>query len=498
METGHKPDEEMKYRGQELDSGYDEPDTNPTHALGRKWFLLRFLDVESRGILPTLPKERTDPQFYKVFFIWLSANCNILSFSAGTVGPLIFELGFRDSALVIFGFNIIGCLLPGYFSTFGPKTGMRQMVQARYTWGYHLVAIPALLNAATMMGFMILNCILGGETLASVSDGSLSWNVGIVIIAVISLIISFCGYRVLNWYERVAWLPILTIFIIALGIGGKHLSDPPPPVPATPRQVLSFGSTIAGFVISWCALSSDFTNYMRFETPSWKVFVWSYAGLILPIALVQILGAAFAASLTNVDAWSSGYEAYSVGGLLHAVLSPAKGFGSFLTVLLSLSVSANVAPTLYSFSLNFQVIFPPLHYLPRPIFSLIASAILIPLSIVGKTRFYLNLVNFLGIIGYWVGCFGATVLMEHLVIRKGKWERYDAAVWDKPRQLPIGLAALLASAGSFALIWAVMDQVWWVGPIAKTTGDIGFEVAFALTALLYPPLRLVELRLLSR
>lgn len=41
-----------------------------------------------------------------------------------------------------------------------------------------------------MMGFMILNCILGGETLASVSDGSLSWNVGIVIIAVISLIVS--------------------------------------------------------------------------------------------------------------------------------------------------------------------------------------------------------------------------------------------------------------------------------------------------------------------
>ncbi|KAG8958270.1 hypothetical protein FRC00_002890 [Tulasnella sp. 408] len=144
------------------------------------------------------------------------------------------------------------------------------MVQARYTWGYHLVALPALLNAATMMGFMILNCILGGETLASVSDGSLSWNVGIVIIAVISLIISFCGYRVLNWYERVAWLPILIIFIIALGIGGKHLSDPPPPVPATARQVLSFGSTIAGFVISWCALSSDFTNYMRFETPRYE------------------------------------------------------------------------------------------------------------------------------------------------------------------------------------------------------------------------------------
>lgn len=55
---------------------------------------------------------------------------------------------------------------------------------------YHLAALPALLNAATMMGFMILNCILGGETLASVSDGSLSWNVGIVIIAIVSLFVS--------------------------------------------------------------------------------------------------------------------------------------------------------------------------------------------------------------------------------------------------------------------------------------------------------------------
>lgn len=59
-----------------------------------------------------------------------------------------------------------------------------------YNESYFLVAIPALLNGATMMGFMILNCILGGETLASVSDGRLSWNVGIVIIAVVSLFVS--------------------------------------------------------------------------------------------------------------------------------------------------------------------------------------------------------------------------------------------------------------------------------------------------------------------
>jgi hypothetical protein len=52
------------------------------------------------------------------------------------------------------------------------------------------VCLPAILNLITMMGFMILNCILGGETLASVSGGRISWNVGIVVIALVSLFVS--------------------------------------------------------------------------------------------------------------------------------------------------------------------------------------------------------------------------------------------------------------------------------------------------------------------
>lgn len=39
-----------------------------------------------------------------------------------------------------------------------------------------------------------------------------------------------------------------------------------------------------------------------------------------------------------------------------------------------------------------------------------------------------------------------------------------------------------------------MDQVWFVGPIAEKTGDIGFELAFALSGICYVPLRHLELR----
>lgn len=52
------------------------------------------------------------------------------------LGPLGYNLSLRDSALVILFFNILSTTIPGYLSTLGPKTGMRQMIQARYSFGY--------------------------------------------------------------------------------------------------------------------------------------------------------------------------------------------------------------------------------------------------------------------------------------------------------------------------------------------------------------------------
>jgi purine-cytosine permease-like protein len=114
-----------------------------------------------------------------------------------------------------------------------------------------------------------------------------------VIISVISLLISFCGYNVLNWcalpthafrtvcslsriarYERLSWLPVLITFVIALGVGGKHLSNPPPAEPATAVTVLSFASTLAGFAITFSGLSSDFTTYYRSDVSAYARFVF--------------------------------------------------------------------------------------------------------------------------------------------------------------------------------------------------------------------------------
>ncbi|KAI0340469.1 NCS cytosine-purine permease [Trametopsis cervina] len=450
--------------------------------------------VEARGILPVPPHQQTDRHYSKIFFIWLSANCNILSFSAGTLGPVVFGLGLRDSCLVILFFNLLTSAPPAYLTTWGPKLGLRQMCQARYSFGYFGVIIPCILNLAGMFGFCILNGILGGQTLSSVSGGGMSWSVGIVIISVVSLLISFCGWKILAWYERLAWIPVLIVYVVAIGVGGKHLINPPPAAPATAAAILSYGSTIAGFVIAYSPLSSDFTIYFKPGVSSWKIFLYSFLGFNLPIISIQCLGAAVVLAAPTVPSWNAGYDNGNVGGLLNAMLSPVGNFGKFLTVLLALSVTANVAPTLYSVCLNFQLFMPFLVPVPRYVFSIVATAIIIPLSIVGATKFYATLTNFLGLIGYWASAFVAVILVEHFLFRRGRFESYDIRYWNSPSKLPTGLAALGSCILAFGLVVPSMDQVWFVGPIAKRTGDIGFEVAFFVTAILYPPLRFLELK----
>ena len=59
---------------------------------------------------------------------------------------------------------------------------------------YYATMLPAALNVFSMQGFVILNCIIGGQTLASVSS-HLDDTLGIVIISLISLAVSLATLR---------------------------------------------------------------------------------------------------------------------------------------------------------------------------------------------------------------------------------------------------------------------------------------------------------------
>lgn len=114
---------------------------------------------------------------------------------------------------------------------------------------------------ATLTGYVILGSVLGGQALAAVNPGHLSVNVGIVIIAIINLVLVFCGSRVIHIFDLYAWAPTLLGIVVATGCSGHHLRKQAPAPEATASGVLGLAAVIAGFFLPWSSIASDFTTY---------------------------------------------------------------------------------------------------------------------------------------------------------------------------------------------------------------------------------------------
>lgn len=211
------------------------------------------------------------------------------------------------------------------------------------------------------------------------------------------------------------------------------------------------------------------------------------------------LGAAMGGAIPNVESWTDGYNTTGAGGVLAAMLSSAGGFGKFIVVVHAFTLLGNISGSFYAISLNFQMAIPRFTArIPRAVYSVVITAITIGVSVKAAVSFFDNLENFIGIIGYWAAAFVAVVLVEHFAFRDGDFASYALDAWDVPSMLPSGLAAIAASALSFGLVVPSMAQVWYTGPIAETTGDIGFELAFFVSAVLYLPFRFAERKIIGR
>lgn len=157
------------------------------------------------------------------FTLWAAWNTNILTvrpnlcsytltsqFSEGMLGPGLFALDLKTSILCIIFFTAFSCIPPAYCATNGPRTGMRQMVQARYALGYWPALVCGFLNCLQFIGFMSLTVILGGQSLSLASKSEMSWTVGIVVISIISLLVSRSSLAhtlfIYFWLRSTEWM----------------------------------------------------------------------------------------------------------------------------------------------------------------------------------------------------------------------------------------------------------------------------------------------------
>ena len=68
--------------------------------------------------------------------------------------------------------------------------------------GYWPSKICCILNIILMVGYGLIDCIIGGQILSAVSGGKLTVIVGIVIVAIISWVVAVFGMKIFHTYER--------------------------------------------------------------------------------------------------------------------------------------------------------------------------------------------------------------------------------------------------------------------------------------------------------
>lgn len=284
-----------------------------------------------------------------------------------------------------------------------------------------------------------------------------------------------------------------------LGTSGKFNSLLPlSRGPAEAGSILSFAASVFGFATSWSSYAADYTVYQPENSSRWKIFGWTFLGLITPLIFTEVLGAAVMTATLTDPAYDTAYATSGIGGILAAVLVPPLGhFGSFCLVILALSIVANNCPNVYSVALSLQVLSSKTHRVPRFAWSLIATCVYVGISIPGYSMFESWLENFMLIIGYWLAIYEGVALTEHFLFRGGRGYGYEVENYEIPGSLPPGMAAV--SAFGVGVVGAVlgMAQVWFTGPVGALCGgefggDVGFELAFLFSAVTYAVLRAVE------
>lgn len=88
--------------------------------------------LEARGISRVLPHEREAPSakgYMQILLLWYGANITANNLVVGFLGPLLFNLGFLDCALIVVFACWVGAVGPSYVATFGPLSGQRTMAR---------------------------------------------------------------------------------------------------------------------------------------------------------------------------------------------------------------------------------------------------------------------------------------------------------------------------------------------------------------------------------
>ncbi|EAS31582.2 NCS1 nucleoside transporter [Coccidioides immitis RS] len=474
----------------------DTEDTFRPPSIGLAvWQKLLGVGVELRGLEPVPLDKRTDRRYINICTILAASMISLLPLGIGLAPTLVYGLSFSHAAAMIICLQFVLIIPSAYIATIAPKTGMRQMVQARYSFGKYFNGFNSLLVTLGSAGFGIIACVQGSQVLTSINPERLPIAVSITIMMLVSLFLSFMGYSVLHFFARWAWTATLFAIVVLTGTSGDKLYQQAPPRAQGAPPYMGMVALAAANMLTWVNIIGDYASYMAPEAPSILIMCYVVAGLAVPFSLLMLLGAAIGGAIPVIPAWAEAYKLGGIGGVIgHVLIERLGGFGKFILVILAFSVVTTCARDLYTVSFNVPAILPPLRVVPRIVWAIVATGAMIGVAIAASASFLESMASFLHICGYTAGTNACIYLVEWFYFRKANPASMDPAIWDDARALPSGIAAAAATFIPWALIVPSMQSAWYTGPIAKKAGDLGFEFAVVGALLVYAPVRALEIK----
>jgi NCS1 nucleoside transporter family len=411
----------------------------------------------------------------QLVWTWASPNMEFATIGVGILGVLFWGLTFWQCVLAIVVGTALGAITHGILSTWGPKSGLCQMVLSRSGFGFLGNILPAGINAlAAGIGWFAVNSISGALALNSLVGG-LPKSLCLIIVVVAQLAIAFLGHNLVHAFERYAFPVLAVIFVVSSVIvlskshpGAAAIPDPfQPPIGGF---LLMVGAAF-GYACGWNPYASDYTRYLPPRTRALPVALCAGLGLFVSCVLLEVAGAAM------VTAGGDDVAPGQFTGLLPTFLAKL----TLLAICLG-AIAAN-ALNVYSGAMSFMAMGVRLPTrLARATVALALGAIGLVVALFGLDNAGQNYENFLLVISYWIAPWLGVVLTDRW-LRRGEdsFSRYtrNSVNWAGPVAMLLGMVIS---------IWLFANQVKYTGLVPKahpSVGDITFEVGFVIAAVVY-------------
>ncbi|MBX7433153.1 cytosine permease [Mycobacterium sp. Y57] len=435
------------------------------------------LAVETHGIAP-VPEDQRYGRPARLFTVWFAPQVNMTGVFTGTLAILL-GLGFWLGLLAMVIGTVLGSLVVGYLSTWGPRTGAGQLPNARMAFG-PTVAVPAVLQWLSSIAWDALVGLFGGEALA-VLLGIPFWSAVLIVLGVQG-VVGFFGYELIHRLQAVLTVVLFTTFVVFAVklVAGHEIVTPASVAGADLAGAFVLEVTIAfSLAVSWATYAADFSRYLPADVSRIRVFGYTVAGLLAAYVFVQGLGIAAAGVVAEHTA--EGVRSVMGGGLLG---------GLALLIIAVASIGSGVMND-YSGSLALQTVGVRVR---RPLSAVIVTALAFVLILWlhaadTATRF----TDVLLLVSYWIPAFVSVVVIDWRIRSRDRATLNPALETTERRH---AVAALIVFVLSYAAAIPFMNTTLIQGPVAVAWhgADIAYFVNMAVAAVLYGSYRAVVAR----